>query len=45
LLYGLQATNPLVFLSAAIVVVAVTGVAALVPTLRATKIDPIKALQ
>jgi len=44
LLYGLQPTDPLVIVSAAGIVVAVTTVAALVPARRATHINPIESL-
>jgi predicted permease len=45
LLFGLEPTDPLVMASAAIVVIAVTMLAAWIPARRATRIDPIKALQ
>ena len=45
LLFGLQPTDPFVMMSAAIIVVSVTAVAAWVPARRATRIDPITALQ
>ena len=44
LLYGLQPTDPMVIVSAAGIVVAVTTVAALVPARRATHINPIESL-
>jgi predicted permease len=45
LLFGLEPTDPMVMLSAALVVIAVTTIAAWIPARRATRIDPIKALQ
>jgi predicted permease len=45
LLYGLEPTDPIVMTSAAFVVIAVTTLAAWIPARRATRIDPIKALQ
>jgi predicted permease len=44
LLFGLQPTDPIVVVSAAIVVVTFTTIAAVVPARRATRIDPITAL-
>ena len=45
LLFGLEPTDPLVITSAAVVVVAISVLAAWIPARRATRIDPIKALQ
>jgi len=44
LLFGLQPIDPLVFASAALIVVTVTNVAALVPARRAAQINPVTAL-
>jgi predicted lysophospholipase L1 biosynthesis ABC-type transport system permease subunit len=44
-LYGVSATDPLTFLGAAVLLVAIAAVATLVPALRATTIDPARALQ
>jgi len=45
LLFGLQPTDPVVMVSAALIVVTVTAVATWVPARRATRIDPLTALQ
>jgi ABC-type antimicrobial peptide transport system permease subunit len=45
LLFGLEPGDPLVMTAAALVVVGVTTIAAWIPTRRATRIDPMKALQ
>jgi predicted permease len=44
LLFGLQPTDPLVIISAAVAVVTVTNIAAFIPAHRATRINPLTAL-
>jgi putative ABC transport system permease protein len=45
LLYGISAFDAIAFMIAASVLLAITGVANLVPTLTATRIDPVQALR
>jgi putative ABC transport system permease protein len=45
LLYGVRATDAVSFVLAGVVLVTVTAVAALVPALRAARIDPIEVLR
>jgi putative ABC transport system permease protein len=45
LLFGVAATDPATFGTVALAVVLVGGVAALVPSIRATRVDPLVALQ
>ena len=44
LLFGLQPTDPLVIVSAAVAVITVTNIAAFIPAHRATHINPLMAL-
>jgi ABC-type antimicrobial peptide transport system permease subunit len=45
MLHGVSAFDPLTLISVAVILIAVSLVAALVPALRAATIDPIKALR
>ena len=45
LLFGLEPTDPLALSVAAVVILTVTGVAAWLPARRATRIEPVAALQ
>ena len=45
MLYGMTATDPLVFAASAALLGAIALIAAYVPTLRATRVDPIRALR
>ena len=45
MLYGIGAFDPVAFATAAVVLLAMTGVANLVPTLGAMRIDPVRALR
>jgi predicted permease len=45
LLFGLSPTDPVTFLGAAIVMMAIAGAAAAIPALRASRVDPIIALR
>jgi ABC-type lipoprotein release transport system permease subunit len=44
-LYGVRATDALSFAYAAAALLVVTAVAALIPALRATRIDPVRVLR
>jgi ABC-type antimicrobial peptide transport system permease subunit len=45
LLFGMSEKDPAVFAGAAALLIVVAGVAAYVPTLRATRVNPIQALR
>ena len=45
MLYQVDATDPLTFISVALIVLIVAAVAAIVPTRRATRVDPMTALR
>jgi putative ABC transport system permease protein len=45
LLYGVSPTDPLTFITVAIVFLAITLIASLVPAVRATKVDPLDAIR
>ncbi len=45
LLFGMTARDPVVFTGAAAILIAIAGLAAYVPTLRATRVNPIEALR
>jgi putative ABC transport system permease protein len=45
LVYGIRATDPLTFVSAALILCAATLIACYIPARRATRIDPIEALR
>jgi predicted permease len=45
LLFGMSAKDPAVFAGAAALLIVVAGIAAYVPTLRATRVNPIQALR
>lgn len=45
LLFGVQANDPVTFAGAALMLVIVASLAAFIPTLRATKVDPLLALR
>jgi len=44
-LYGITATDPMTFIAVTTILSSVAGVASLVPALRATRVDPVKALR
>src|SRR5262249_44665838 len=45
MLYGVKATNPIVFIAAAIALLSVSLIAGVIPAYQATRIDPIKAIR
>jgi len=45
MLYGVSAFDPLTWLAAAVVLIAVAMIPALVPALRAASVDPMQALR
>ena len=45
LLFGMTARDPAVFTGAAALLIGIAGLAAYVPTLRATRVNPIDALR
>ena len=45
LLYGVTPSDPVTLLSVVVLVVAVAGAAALVPAIRATRVEPMRVLR
>ena len=45
MLYQIDATDPITFVSVALIVMMVAAIAAIVPTRRATRVDPMTALR